>query len=139
MDLRREHIKSQAGLVNALMHTEGYAAAATKAALAQMHSLIERAERLGEPLEDPLLPLYVLYGFWLANFVAFDGKELRKLAAQIKALAANTGVTTIVPSIISHRTEDTKPYRDEHDDDLLRRMLACVDKGEHLRAFVGNN
>jgi hypothetical protein len=24
---------------------------------------------------------------------------------------------------------DTKPYRDEHDDDLLKRMLACVDKG----------
>jgi len=25
---------------------------------------------------------------------------------------------------------DTKPYRDEHDDDLLRRMLKCIDKGE---------
>src|SRR5580658_1241584 len=25
---------------------------------------------------------------------------------------------------------DTKPYRDEHDDDLLRRMLTCVEKGE---------
>jgi hypothetical protein len=25
---------------------------------------------------------------------------------------------------------DTKPYRDEHDDDLLRRMLECVEKGQ---------
>jgi hypothetical protein len=24
---------------------------------------------------------------------------------------------------------DTKPYRDEHDDDLLQRMLKCIDKG----------
>jgi hypothetical protein len=24
---------------------------------------------------------------------------------------------------------DTRPYRDEHDDDLLRRMLAAIDKG----------
>ena len=28
------------------------------------------------------------------------------------------------------RDLDTKPYRDEHDDDLLRRMLACVDDGQ---------
>jgi hypothetical protein len=28
------------------------------------------------------------------------------------------------------RDLDTKPYRDEHDDDLLRRMLACVDAGQ---------
>ena len=30
---------------------------------------------------------------------------------------------------------DTKPYRDEHDDDLLRRMLACLDKGEVPKGF----
>jgi hypothetical protein len=33
------------------------------------------------------------------------------------------------------RDLDTKPYRDEHDDDLLRRMLACVDKGEVPKGF----
>ena len=33
------------------------------------------------------------------------------------------------------RDLDTKPYRDEHDDDLLRRMLACVDKGEVPQGF----
>ena len=30
---------------------------------------------------------------------------------------------------------DTKPYRDEHDDDLLRRMLACVNKGQVPQGF----
>lgn len=30
---------------------------------------------------------------------------------------------------------DTKPYRDEHDDDLLLRMLASIDKGETPKGF----
>ena len=29
--------------------------------------MIEQAERLGEPPEDPLLLFSVLYGFWYAN------------------------------------------------------------------------
>jgi len=32
---------------------------------------------------------------------------------------------------------DTKPYRDEHDDDLLRRMLTCVEKGNVPKGFRG--
>jgi hypothetical protein len=32
---------------------------------------------------------------------------------------------------------DTKPYRDEHDDDLLQRMLACIDKGDVPKGFRG--
>ncbi|HEY2527517.1 MAG TPA: hypothetical protein VGJ20_06115 [Xanthobacteraceae bacterium] len=32
---------------------------------------------------------------------------------------------------------DTKPYRDEHDDDLLLRMLASIDKGETPKGFRG--
>ena len=33
---------------------------------------------------------------------------------------------------------DTKPYRDEHDDDLLRRMLDAVEKGRVPKDFRGN-
>jgi hypothetical protein len=33
---------------------------------------------------------------------------------------------------------DTKPYRDEHDDDLLRRMLASIDKGVVPKGFRGD-
>jgi hypothetical protein len=32
---------------------------------------------------------------------------------------------------------DTKPYRDEHDDDLLQRMLASIDKGQAPTGFRG--
>jgi predicted ATPase len=48
---------------NALLHVKGYAAAETKAAAEQARSLIEQAESLGEPLEDPLLLFSVLYAF----------------------------------------------------------------------------
>ena len=35
--------------------------------------LIEQSEAIGEPLEDPLLLFSVLYGFWVTNFIAFNG------------------------------------------------------------------
>ena len=49
--------------------------------------LIEQAEALGEPPEDPLLLFSVLYGFWVANYVAFNGDVVCDLAAQFLALA----------------------------------------------------
>ena len=60
--LRREQIRLQVALANALMHTKGYAAPVSKAAVEQAHLLIEQAEALGEPPEDRLLPFSVLYG-----------------------------------------------------------------------------
>ena len=99
--LRREQIKLQVALVNPLMHTKGYAAAETKTSLDQARSLIERAEALGEPLEDPLLLFSVLYGFWVANYVAFNGDVVRELAAQFLAFAEKQRAT--VPLMIGHR------------------------------------
>jgi len=78
--LRREHVELQVAFVNALMHTKGYAAPETKAAAERARLLIEQAEALGEPLEDPLLLFSVLYGLWIANTVAFNGAVLRELA-----------------------------------------------------------
>ena len=63
-DLRREEITLQISFANALMHTKGFAASETTAALARAQSLIEQAEALGEPPEDPLPWFSVLYGFW---------------------------------------------------------------------------
>jgi len=48
--------------------------------------LIEQAEALGEPPEDPLLLFSVLYGFWAAHFVAYDDVCI-DLAAQFLGLA----------------------------------------------------
>jgi hypothetical protein len=42
-----------------------------------------------------------LYGIFVANFVAFDGDEVRRLSAELLALAENRGTT--VPLMIGHR------------------------------------
>ena len=63
-----------------LLHVRGYAAPETKAAAERARLLIEQAEALGEPPEDPLLLFSVLYSFWVARFVAFSGKVMRELA-----------------------------------------------------------
>jgi len=99
--LRREQIKLQVALANALMHVKGHAAPETKAAAERARLLIEQAEVLGEPPEDPLLLFSVLYGFWAANLMAFNGDALRELAVQFIALAEKQGAT--VPLMIGHR------------------------------------
>ncbi len=103
--LRREQIKLQVALITPLIHVKGYAAAETKAAAEQARLLIEQAEALGEPPEDPLLLFSVLYGFWVANFVAFNGDVMRDLAAQFLALAEKQRAT--VPLMIGHRLMGT--------------------------------
>jgi class 3 adenylate cyclase/predicted ATPase len=99
--LRREAIKLQVAFANALMHTKGFAAPETKAALDQARLTIAQAEALGEPSEDPLLLFSVLYGFWVANFVGFNGDVMRDLAAQFLALAEKQSSTA--PLMIGHR------------------------------------
>jgi predicted ATPase len=99
--LRREQIKLQVALITPLLHVKGYAAAETKAAAEQARSLIEQAESLGEPLEDPLLLFSVLYAFWTANYVAFNGDVIRDLAAQFLALAEKQRAT--VTLMVGHR------------------------------------
>jgi predicted ATPase/class 3 adenylate cyclase len=103
--LRREEIKQQIGLTNALMHTKGYAAPETKVSMDRARSLIERAEALGESPEDPLLLFSVLYGFWSASFIAFDGTAARELATQILALAEKQ--VAPVQRLIAHRLMGT--------------------------------
>jgi class 3 adenylate cyclase/predicted ATPase len=99
--LRREQIKLQAAIITPLLHVKGYAAPETKAAMERARLLIEQAEELGEPLEDPLLLFSVLYGMFIANFNAFNGDEMRKLARQILAHAERQGAPA--PLMIGHR------------------------------------
>ena len=99
--LRREQIKLQVALITPIMHVKGYAALETKVAAERARLLIEQAEALGEPPEDPLLLFSVLYGFWVANYAAFNGDVVRGLAAQFLALAEKQGTT--VPLMIGHR------------------------------------
>jgi class 3 adenylate cyclase/predicted ATPase len=99
--LRREQIKLQVALLTPLIHVKGYAAPETKAAAERARLLIEEAEALGEPPEDPLLLFSVLYSFWVARFVAFNGKVMRELAAHFLTLAEKQGAT--VPLMVGHR------------------------------------
>ena len=99
--LRREQIKLQVALITPLLHIKGQAAPETKAAVEQAHLLIEQAEALGEPPEDPLLLFVVLYGIWVANAGAFNGDAVRELAAQFLMLAEKQGAP--VPLLVGHR------------------------------------
>jgi predicted ATPase len=103
--LRRQQIKLQVALITPLIHVKGYASPKTKAAVERARLLIEQAEALGEPPEDPLLLFSVLYGFWAANYVAFNGDVTHELAAQFLALAEKQGAT--VPLMIGHRLMGT--------------------------------
>ena len=94
-------LKLQVALANALMHTKGYGALETKAAVKQVRLFIERAEALGEPPEDPLMLFSVLYGFWVVNYTAFNGDVVRALAVQFLALAEKQ--TASVPLVAAHR------------------------------------
>ena len=98
---RREQIKLGVALANALMHTKGYAAPETRAALDRARSLIEQAEALGEPPDDPSLLFSILYGYWAANLLAFNGSVLCELAAQFLAIAKKQSATG--PLMIGHR------------------------------------
>jgi len=99
--LRRDQIKLQVALITPLLHLKGYGAPETKAAAERARLLIEQAEALGEPPEDPLLLFSALYGLWVAHYVAFNGDVVRKLAAQFLALAQKQ--TATAPRMIGHR------------------------------------
>ena len=130
--LRRQQIKLQIALANALMHTKGYAAPETEASLDQARRLVERAEALGEPPEDPLLLLSVLHGFWVANHVGFNGDAVRELAVQFMAIAEKQGTT--FPLVLGHRLMGTSllflgeiaPARTH-----LDRAVSLYDPNEH--------
>ncbi len=99
--LRREEIKLQVAFINSLMHVKGYASPETKAATEKARLLIEKAEALGEPPDDPLMLFSVLYGFWGASYNVFNGDAVCELAGQFLALAEKQGAT--VPLMIGHR------------------------------------
>ena len=99
--LRRNEIDLQVELITPLLHVRGYAAPETRAAVARARRLIEQAEALGEPPEDPLLLFSVLYGLWVANLVAFNGDVTRELAAQFLSLAERESDSG--PRMMGHR------------------------------------
>jgi class 3 adenylate cyclase/predicted ATPase len=132
--LRREEIKLQVAVITPLMHIKGQTAPETKAALERARLLMQHAEALGEAAEDPLLIFSVLYGFWVANYTAFNGDVLRELAAQFLKLAERHG--TSGPLAIGHRVMGNSllAYGDIAEGRAhLDRALALYDPAEHRR------
>jgi len=99
--LRREEMELQVALITPVMHIKGPFAPEMKAAIERARLLIQQAAARGEPPEDPLLLFSVLYAFWNANLLDFNGDVVRELAAQFLALAKGQGAT--VPLMIAHR------------------------------------
>jgi len=130
--LRREEIKLQAALITPLIHVKGYAAPETKAAEERARRLIDQAEALGEPPEDPLILSSVLYASWAANLMAFNRDMARDLAADCLALAEKQGAT--VPLMIGHRMMGTTLF---YAGDVvesrthLDRVIALYDPAKH--------
>jgi len=100
--LRRKEIELQVALINPLRYVKGTAAPEAKAAWERARLLIEQAEALGEPPEDPLLLFSVLSALFTANVVAFNGEVMGERAAQILALAEKQGGK--VPLMVGHGT-----------------------------------
>jgi tetratricopeptide (TPR) repeat protein len=130
--LRREQIKLQVALLTPLIHVRGYAAPETIAAAERARLLIEEAEALGEPPEDPLLLFSVLYSFWVARFVAFNGKMMRELAAHFLTLGGKQGGA--VPLMVGHRNMGVSLL---HTGDIeearvhIDRAIALYDPAKH--------
>ena len=81
----------QVALLNTLMHVKGYGAPETKAAVAQVRALIEQAEQLGEPPDDPSLLLSALFGQWIVNFISFNGDVARRARSAVSGLGREGG------------------------------------------------
>ena len=132
--LRREQIKLQVALITPLIHVKGYAAPETKAAVERARLLIDQSEALGEPPDDPLLLFSVLYGFWVGNYVAFNGRMARELADQFLALAEKQGAT--MPLVVGNRLVGTSLMctgKMTQGRAHLDRAVALYDPAQHRR------
>ena len=130
--LRRDEIKLQVALITPLIHVRGYAAPELRAAAERARVLIERAEALGEPLEDPLLLFSMLYALFGATIVESNCHAARKLAAQFLALAEDHGTTVMLPlafRIMGMSSQWTGHIAESRD--YLDRAIALYDPVVH--------
>jgi class 3 adenylate cyclase/predicted ATPase len=129
---RREQIKLQVALITPLIHVKGYASPETKAVAERACLLIEQAEALGEPPEDPLLLFSGLYGVWVSSYVAFNGEQVCHLAAQLLSLADKQAAR--IPQMVGHRLVGVSALCTGHLAQArahFDRAIALYDAAEH--------
>jgi class 3 adenylate cyclase/predicted ATPase len=130
--LRREEIKFQVGLGNALIDVKGHAAPETKSAFRRARDLMKQAEELGESLDDPPLQFSVLRGLWRGAQTAFEGGLMRELAAEFLTRAEKQKST--FPLATAHRIMGmTLAFTGEIAEGRVHfdRALALHDPAEH--------
>ena len=136
-ELRGEQIELQVAVITPLMYVKGYVAPETKAAVERARSLIEQAEQLGDPPKDRLLLFSVLYGFWTASHVAFNGDNMRELATQFLALAEKQTTSAPLMRRIPNmgmsllQTGDICPGRAHFDRAMARLILSSIARWRH--------
>ena len=130
--LRREQLKLQIALANALMQLKGYAAPEPKLAFEQARLFMERAEAIGEFLKTRYCCFRSFGVFGAVTTSNSTVRRLRVLASQVMALAERQGTTT--PLMVGHRlvgmsalhTGDIDGSRQHFD-----RAIALYDPAEH--------
>jgi len=97
---------------------------------------------LHEEVEKTLIDQLGLH-YLHAHQIATRAEQAAVRAAGIKWHDYDRFMQTYVKRIGDERLTkvpddlDTKPYRDEHDDDLLRRMLVSIERGHAPKGFRG--
>jgi tetratricopeptide (TPR) repeat protein len=130
--LRREEIKLQVASIGPLMLVNGFAAPETREAIEGARVLIKRAETLGEAPRDPLLLFWVLYSFWLSNYVSSRGDDCCAIASQILSLAEKQPATG--PRLIAHRVMGTSLQQIgdlKESQAYFNQSIASFDPAEH--------
>jgi len=130
--LRREEIKLQVALIYTLQNVKGQAAPETRAAAERALLLIEQAEALGEPPEDPLLLFSALYSLWQTYIAGFRGDVARQHAGRILALAEKQGAK--IPLMHGHAAMGCSLLLTGNLVESLRhydRVIALCDTVEH--------
>jgi hypothetical protein len=80
---------------------QGLCGAGSKGGIPASKFVYRASEGTRRTSRRPTVAVSVLYGFWVANSVAFNGDAVRELAGQFLALADKQGAT--VPRMIGHR------------------------------------
>jgi class 3 adenylate cyclase len=131
-ELRREQIRLHVALITPLIHVKGYAASETRTAIERARLLIEDIQARGEPIEDPLISLTVLFGVLTMNVVAFNGEVVRRITADFLALAEEQGTTPLL--LTAYRLAGaTLLFRGEIVESLshLEQSIALYDPAKH--------
>ena len=113
----------------------------TRASFEQARLLIERADGLGDPSDDPLLLYRVLNGLWSASITGFDGEAMCQQAADCLVLAERQ--PAVLPRIMGQRLRGVSLMWTGHVREgrahLDRAIGLCNHADEALATHIGKD